>query len=320
MKFTVVAGGGGHSSLALGIVESLQKLGMDFNVIHPGDPVSSELFSEFENYVFEKPARAMQPLSVSKYIRTFVKAFKNRRILGDVIISSGASLSFVVSVVARILGKRIWNFEVPDRIVVPSQTPSVLKHFSEYNFVSWKEQKEKYRKAVVLNGVILPKPLCRAAKGKYILVSTGTTTGGIDFLQRIIDACSEHRTIVIFRGKGQLRGAKVVDKYLSRREYERLISRAKLIITHPGYTAFEAALNYGKPVLLTTIPGYKKGPSQQDAKLLARKLGLTFSQTPTQWDVRVALRKRPKKKIANERFASFVKYYIRSKEARPHTI
>ncbi len=275
--FTVVASGGGHSALARGIVECLDELGYEFNVVHTPDPVSREFFEGYETLEMERPRDPMKPLSIQRYISSYWRTLKHRRFLNDTIISAGSSLGFVVATFGWLIGKKVWNFEVPDRIVYPEQTPRALYPISEKTFVSWEEQKKHFPKAIVLNGVVLPRPLTKPKRGRYILVSLGTVAEDAELIQSAVDAASQVSDVkVIYRGNKKIKNADVISEFLSRKELAELMARSKLVITHPGYTAFDAGLNYKKPVLLTINPRYKKGPKPEDARELARILNFGF--------------------------------------------
>ena len=275
MKVSVVSGGGGHARLALGICQVLEKLKIEFNIFHTGSDLEKEWFNKYENYSMLRPTKPMEKISIAKILSAYIKGLKKSKNLGDFVISSGASLSFVISTIGKFKGKRIINFEVPDRIVNHSSTFKKLSKISYFDIISWKEQKIK-KKSFVLDGIILPKPLTRPKKGKYILISTGTTKASriVKQIVKKIKSTGEDY-ILVYHGK-DITGKKVINRFVSQRKMEELISKAKVVISHPGYTAFESAVNYNKPVILTFIKEYKKGASLEDIKILSKKINIEY--------------------------------------------
>ncbi len=306
-SYTVVASGGGHSSLAMGIVECLEKAKAEFNIVYANDPVSIEYFQDYPGIMMERPRIPTKPLSIKRYLSSYWKMFKNRNVLNDIIISAGSSLGFVAATLGWALGKKVWNFEVPDRIVHPEQTPRALYPIAEKTFVSWEEQKKHFPKAIVLNGVILPKPLTKPKRGRYILISLGTVAEDADIIQSAVNAASHISDVkVIYRGEKRIKNAEVISEFLSRKELAELVARSKLVITHPGYTAFDAGLNYGKPVLLTINPRYKKGPKPEDARELARILNFGFGLKFNLKILNETIKKIPSIKIGNSQFKGVI--------------
>ncbi len=299
---TIISGGGGHARLALGIAEVLKELKINFNVFHTGSKLENEWFQNYENYPILRPTRPMERIKPKELIVAYKKVLRQSKKIGRIIISSGASLSFVVSTVGKLKGSKIINFEVPDRIRYHSQTFSLLSKISWVDIVSWREQKIK-ESTEVLNGVILPKPLVKPKKGKYVLISTGTTQIGANTIQRIVDKVISigEKAKVLYHGKGQIKNAEVIKEYLHQKEVEKLIANAKLVISHPGYTAFESAINYKKPVILIVPEEYKKGPKKEDAMLLSKKLNLSCCNISKK-----AISRLPKEKCANKKFKKII--------------
>ncbi len=309
VSYTIIASGGGHSALAKGIVDCLEEKNVEFNIIHTPDPVSREFFDGYETLEMERPRIPTKPLSIKRYLKSYTSMLKHRRFLNDIVISAGSSLGFVVGTFSWFLGKEVWNFEVPDRIVHPEQTPRALYPISKKTFVSWEKQKIHFPKAIVLNGVVLPKPVTKPKGGGYILISLGTVAEDKELLQKIVDEASKVDDVkVLYRGPGKIKNAEVISEFLSRKDLVELIAKSRMVITHPGYTAFEAGLNYNKPVLLTINPRYKKGPTVEDAKELARILNFGFSDRITERIVMAAIEeKKPKQLVANAKFIKTLK-------------
>ncbi|ABM81243.1 glycosyltransferase [Hyperthermus butylicus] len=273
----VTAARGGHSGRALALAEELVRHGVEVvAVIAEGDEWTRARFQGHR--VVEVPLlrtptdsrlaaalRAPRALMVS--LRRLPKGL-------CALVSLGSNLSIAPAVTAKLRGARLYVVEDIVRFVAPSATARLLAPIADRVVLQWEEQRKLHSQGVVY-GPFYPRPRYPPRDGGYVLIATGTLgyPGLVEAAARL-----PYDHVVVQTGR-------LVDpEKLPRRpgltvfrfdpDFHRWLAGARVVVTHLGHTAVEAALTYGKPVVIVYNPmlGRTAGLKPGDAEAFAMKL------------------------------------------------
>ncbi len=205
--------------------------------------------------------------------RGFYDSLKIPRV--DVVVSTGHNHSIPPALTAFLRGARLVLVEDVYRVSRGSRAVRLLSPLASVVALHWREQKSLYRRGLVVGPIYEP-PKYEPWDGGYILVSTGTH--GYKRLFDILTGLRGEWRLVYQTGR--------VDPDPYRRlgieafrfdpDIERWIAGARLVITHIGVTAVNAALAYRKPVVIVYNPEWSLAAPPQDAKIVADKIGAVF--------------------------------------------
>jgi UDP-N-acetylglucosamine:LPS N-acetylglucosamine transferase len=85
------------------------------------------------------------------FLQSFKIFFKEKP---DVIITTGADTAFPISVIAKIMGKKLVYIESFARITEPSLSAKLLHPLADLFFVQWPENKRFFSKAIYAGSVL----------------------------------------------------------------------------------------------------------------------------------------------------------------------
>jgi UDP-N-acetylglucosamine:LPS N-acetylglucosamine transferase len=277
-RILILAGGGGHTSIALAIAQALKGSAKTSFLVPEGDELSLVLLSPFGS---------VEELIKGRYPKTSNLHFPFRLLFAfwrsltlvkreyDVVVSTGSNFCIPPAIVAWVKGVPVVNIESRVAITKPSKTASLLTRFSKKTLLQWEEQ--AFNLKGVVTGPIFPEKRYDEKNLGYILV-----TGGTEGYKRLFDAVAEiDLSMVILQcGKVDPEPYRVkhpewtVIKYST--EFEKLVAESSLVITHQGGgTIFEAVL-YGKPVIIVFNPELVRTADSGDMQVLAKKVNAPF--------------------------------------------
>lgn len=289
-KLCIVASGGGHTGYAKAIIERIVDASLDsevlIKIIMPDNDVWSYLRlkqANAKNVKFvqiPKPRGPFDPLhrSIPRMFYSFYQALLRK--YDCLVISTGSNHSLVVALasilrkgIKHLVNRKIISLEVIDRIETASKTPMILYKIGCLTVLHWKEQKRHYRKGLVV-GPIYEKPRYKPKNNEYILVTTGTVGHEI-LIKKLLETNIDD--VVVQTGKIS---SKLYQELIKRGwkvfrfdpNIDRWIAYAKIVVAHQGLTAVNAALGYGKPVVLAYNPLLTRSSTFQDTKELAKKI------------------------------------------------
>jgi UDP-N-acetylglucosamine:LPS N-acetylglucosamine transferase len=274
----ILAGGGGHTSIALALAQALKGKAETSFLIPEGDKLSRQLLS---------PLGAVDELIKGRYPQTSNLLFPFRLTASfyhslpkinkkyDVVVSTGSNFCIPPAIIAWLKGIPVINIESRVAITKPSKTGAILTHFSKQTLLQWEEQTKKLNGTLV--GPIFPEKRFEAKDGGYILV-----TGGTEGHKRLFDAIIELNLERVILQTGKVDPAPyktrkpnwTVIEYST--EFERLVAESTLVITHQGGgTIFETVL-YEKPLIIVFNSDIPRTANTEDMKVLAEKVGAPF--------------------------------------------
>lgn len=256
MKYLITAFGGGHTSLALACMEKIR--GKKFFVILKDDEMSREKIDALRLKYFTviEPRRLGESLlKPTVLFRFLINAFQSLKILigekPDVVISTGPNPSIPISLLAKLVGKKLINVEAVDRIIKPSLTARILSFFADETWVHWEKQRGWFRNAKLVGPLFFEqKSGIKVDLARPIIA----VFSGRRFYRDLLDAVSyvdkEIKCSWIIQTAG---GSITVKNEALIKDFfagiSDLIKQADLVIATGGLTAFET-LAKGKPLIL----------------------------------------------------------------------
>ncbi len=300
-RILLVAAGGGHTGYAVATAEELAghaELGF---IVGEGDYWSLVLVKKYGRIAIARRLRGPSE-SLAKAVSRLGASLppEARQMVGwaDLVVSTGSNLSLTVSLYALVKGKQVLNMEAADRLASRSRSTLLLSLAPKtITVLHWREQLKLYRHAwrVAVVGPVYEKPRYKPRDEGYVLACCGTHGN-----RALLEALAELgvSNVVAQIGKTPNPPTKPgwrVFRFTTDLHY--WISRASIVVTHPGKTVIDAALAYHKPVIIVVNPEWKLTSTPRDAEKLARLLNAVYSGPPTpkrlQKALKLAERKRP---------------------------
>jgi UDP-N-acetylglucosamine--N-acetylmuramyl-(pentapeptide) pyrophosphoryl-undecaprenol N-acetylglucosamine transferase len=282
----VTAAGGGHTGRAYAFAQALRGLDESiplYFIVSRGDVWSRRKLEAFGRVVEVARVRGVNESLLRAALRLPRSLLDSlHAVPGNacVFVSMGASISVPAALVAKLRGARIYNVEAVVRFTKPSLSARVLRPISDVTVLHWEEQKRIHPEGRVY-GPIYPKPRYEPRDEGYILVTGGSY--GYPELFRAVSELGLER-VVLHTGR--------VDPEPYRRrhpgwtvfrfdpDFDRWLAGAHVVVTHYGNTAVEAALTYGKPVVIVYNPAWRTTAGYEDARILAGKLNAVLLRGP----------------------------------------
>ncbi len=273
-RVLILAGGGGHTGYAYALAQMLHYRASLSFLAPEGDILSERKLRKFGKVEFLiKPRGPKTPIHI--FIPRLAKAFMDSigRVSSefDVVVSTGGNFCVPSAILAWMKRVPIVNIESEVRFSKPSRTATILQPLSTITALQWEEQTRLLKGVVV--GPMIPKPEIKPWNGGYILV-----TGGTYGHRLLFDALAESSLRNVVLQTGPVDPTRYVEKHpdwkvmnFTEKFYE-FLAGAELVVSHFGFTALEAALVYGKPVVLVVNPEWTRTVGVEDAKYLARKI------------------------------------------------
>ena len=256
MKYLITAFGGGHTSLALACMEKISD--ENFFLILKNDEMTRSRMDALGLKYFEviEPRRLGESLlNPIVLFRFLMNAFQSVKILisekPDVVISTGPNPSIPISLIAKLLRKKLINVEAVDRIIKPSLTARILSLFADETWVHWEKQKGWFRNARLVGPLFFEQKSGIKVDLTHPIIAVFT---GRKRYEDLLDAISfvdkEIKCSWIIQTAG---GSIRVENEALVRDFfmgiSDLIRQADFVIATGGLTAFEA-LAKGKPLIL----------------------------------------------------------------------
>ena len=259
MKILLTAGGGGHTGYAVALAHALRSKASLIFLVDRDDSLSKARLTPLGTIVtVTKPRQPGTPLW--RFIYRFVVCgfqslwlwIKHRP---NVVVSTGSNIAIPICIVGKAFGSRVVNVEDSVRIFSPSKTSKYLDLISDVTLLQWKEQLEFHPKRGRYVGLLLPS-VPRSTRDGRILVSPGSF--GFKELYDIVVE-TDLRGVTMTTGnldaERYTKPGWLVVKQLIGLDHE--LSSARVVVTHLGYTIWEA-LNYAIPVVIVPNPRWKK--------------------------------------------------------------
>lgn len=276
-KVLILAGGGGHTSIALALAQALRDKAETSFLIPEGDKLSRGLLTRFgpvDELIKGRYPKSSNLLFPFRLLAAFWNTLPKVRGY-YVVVSTGSNFCIPPAVAAWLSGIPVVNIESRVAITKPSKTADLLSHISKKTLLQWDEQTKNLKG--VVTGPIFPEERYEAKDLGYVLV-----TGGTEGHKLLFDAVNG-----LDLGKVVLQTGKVdPEPYRERHpdwmiisysaEFERLVAESSLVVTHQGGgTIFEAVL-YRKPLIIVFNPDLTRTADTSDMRVLAAKVGASF--------------------------------------------
>jgi len=295
----ITAAGGGHTGRAVALAERLYgKFDLLF-LVSRGDRWSR---SKLEKYgqIIEVPRIRSPNESLAKAAARLLPALLSalRRVPRElcVFVSMGAGLSIPAAVAAWLKGVRVYNVESIVRFVRPSLAARVLRPFSDVTVLHWEEQLHIHPSGRVY-GPIYERPKYPVRDEGYVLV-----TGGSYGFKALFDSVSNLGLENVVLQTGQVDPEPYRRRHPGWRvfrfspDFGRWLAGARVVVTHFGQTAVDAALTYRKPTVIVYNPEWRTAAGLEDARILARKLNAVLVENPIPAAIRVAIEEAVRRK------------------------
>ncbi len=277
-KVLILAGGGGHTSIALALAQALRGKAETSFLIPEGDRISRELLSPFgpvEELMKGRYPKTSNLLFPFRLVSAFWHALPLVHKEYDVVVSTGSNFCIPPAVIAWLKSIPVINIESRVAIVKPSKTARLLKHFSKNALLRWEEQMENLNG--IFTGPIFPEKRYEIKNLGYTLV-----TGGTEGHKQLFDAVIELNLEKVVMQTGKVDPSPYRAKRPSweiitySTEFERLVAESSLVITHQGGgTIFEAVL-YEKPLIIVFNRELTRTANAEDMRALAKKVNSPF--------------------------------------------
>lgn len=259
MKVLLTAGGGGHTGYAVSIGRELATSEKLIFLVDSGDQLSIERVSTLGNV--EKVVKPRSPLTPTWRfaLRFLYCSFQSLYVWlehrPNVIVSTGSNLAIPIAIIGKILGSKVVNIEDSVRIFSSSKTSRYLDLIADRTLLQWREQQKLHPKKGVYVGLLLPQVRPSTRDGP-IVISPGTF--GFQHLYDVAIRTDLKNVIMIvgdldpqkYRKDGWITVSRLVG-------LDDVLSRARAVITHLGYTAWES-INYRVPVVIIPNPAWRR--------------------------------------------------------------
>jgi len=279
-RVLILAGGGGHTGYAYALAQALHgKVSLSF-LVPEGDTLSERRlrkFGEVSYLIQPRDPKTPMPIFMGRLAKALLNSAGRAFHEFDVVVSSGSNFCVLPAIMAWIRGVPVVNIESPVRFTKPSKSAFVLQPFSVITALWWKEQTRLLKGVVV--GPLLPKPIAKPWNGGYVLVAGGRAFGH----KALFDAIAESSLQNVVLQTGRVNPVPYAMKHPEWKvmsfteKFHKLLAGAELVVSHFGFTALEAAIVYGKPVVLVVNPEYRTTVGMKDAEYLARKINAVLA-------------------------------------------
>lgn len=286
MTVYIVASGGGHTGYGIALAESLRELNRDIDiafVVDPRDRWSVERINRrlgSSKYVFVTKPRKPLESSLKLIERLPTSLLESLRGIRspEAVVATGSNHS-IAPIVAGLLKRSpvVMSIEAIDRIHTCSSANKKLHDYFRVRIaLSWSEQLRHYKRGVVV-GPIYERPIYEAEDRGYVLVLSGSV-GHV----RLFDLLLKTDLDRVVVQTGSVDPAYITSKkphwkaFSFDPDIDSWISKASVVIGHQGLSVAEAALAYGKPVVLAYNRDLPQTSGLRDSMMLAEKLNGVF--------------------------------------------
>ena len=275
MNVIITASGGGHTGYAIAIAQRLKGKANIMFIVPKNDSWSASKVKEYGNVIYVKKARGPKD-SLFKAFPGLISAFyESLNVLPkgfDIFISTGSNHSVPPAYVAKLKGLKVINIESSVRFTKPSLSVKVIKPIADITILQWPEQKKIIPEGIVV-GPLFELPMYKSEDKGYILV-----TGGTYGHKMLFDAIAKTNLNNVVLQVGKVNPEKYRKEHPEwiifdfDPDFQRWIAGASVVVSHLGKTVIDAALTYGKPVVIVPNPEWIHTAGLVDARILAKKL------------------------------------------------
>ncbi len=277
-KVLILAGGGGHTSIALALAQALRGKAETSFLIPEDDRLSRELLSPFgpvEELMKGRYPKTSNLLFPFRLVSAFWHALPLVHKEYDVVVSTGSNFCIPPAVIAWLKSIPVINIESRVAITKPSKTALLLQYFSKKTLLQWEEQKSNLKGIVI--GPIFPEKRYEARNLGYVLV-----TGGTEGHKQLFDAVVGLDLEMVVMQTGKVDPAPYREKrprwtiipYST--EFEKLVAESSVVITHQGGGTIFEALLYEKPLIIVFNLELYRTANMEDMRVLATKVNAPF--------------------------------------------
>ena len=277
-KVLILAGGGGHTSIALALAQALRGKAETSFLIPEKDRLSDELLSPYgpvKELIKGRYPQTSNLLFPFRLAASFYHSFPLINGDYDVVVSTGSNFCIPPALIAWLKSIPVINIESRVAITKPSKTARLLQHFSKKTLLQWEEQKKNLEG--VVTGPIFPEKRYEARDLGYVLV-----TGGTEGHKQLFDAVAELDLEKVVMQTGKVDPAPYREKHPNwtiipySTEFEKLVAESSIVITHQGGGTIFEALLYEKPLIIVFNPELTRTANTEDMLVLARKVEAPF--------------------------------------------
>jgi UDP-N-acetylglucosamine:LPS N-acetylglucosamine transferase len=277
-RVLILAGGGGHTSIALALAQALRGKAETSFLIPERDRLSGELLSPYgpvKELIKGRYPQTSNLLFPFRLAASFYHSFPLVNGDYDVVVSSGSNFCIPPALIAWLKSIPVINIESRVAITKPSKTARLLQHFSRRTLLQWEEQKKNLDG--VVTGPIFPEKRYEARNLGYVLV-----TGGTEGHKQLFDAIVELDLEKVVMQTGKVDPATYREKHPNwtiipySTEFEKLVAESSIVITHQGGGTIFEALLYEKPLIIVFNPELTRTANTEDMLVLARKVEAPF--------------------------------------------
>ncbi len=277
-KILIIASGGGHTGYGVALAQRLVERGAEVEFLIPRGDTWTRRKVERYGRVAAETTKFMGPRTplwrgLLRAPGAVLEALRSISDSYDVVVSTGSNHSIAAALAAKLKGIPVVSIESSVRFTAPSRAARLLRRAARLTALQWPEQKNLIPEGVVV-GPLYEKPEHRPYDGGYILVTTGTY-GYRRLFDTLLGLDEEH--VVLQTGRVDPSRYKEARPEWTVFDFDpdlgRWIAGARVVVTHLGKTAIDAALTYGKPVVIAPNPEWTlHGAGLRDAEKLAEKL------------------------------------------------
>jgi UDP-N-acetylglucosamine transferase subunit ALG13 len=260
MKICLICAPGGHLTEGLKLIESFKKNDEIFLVTYEENfevnltQIRQTYF--LKNLIIKKVNSSkivkkiyLMIFMVYLFIKEFFIILKEKP---ELILSTGSEIALPSFLVAKFFGIKTIFVESLTRINELSGTGKILIHLSDNFLVQWPELSLKHEKAIYKGNLLKYNEDFKNPSEGFILVTVGTAS--FERLVRMADNVSEILDDKILIQKGRTnyepKNAEYFDFTKDLKEFEHLISKAKLVISHAGVGTILNVLDNDTPLII----------------------------------------------------------------------
>jgi UDP-N-acetylglucosamine--N-acetylmuramyl-(pentapeptide) pyrophosphoryl-undecaprenol N-acetylglucosamine transferase len=277
-KILILAGGGGHTSIALALAQSLNKKASLYFLIPRNDKLSRSLLEPYG--IVDELMKSRYPSTPNYYFiprllfSFFSSLFKIKNSY-QAVVSTGSNFCIPPSFTAFLKRIPVFNIESRVALLKPSKTAYYLQYFSKVTFLQWEEQSEKLKGVYV--GPIFPVKRFSSKNGGYFLV-----TGGTEGFKELFDTVSKLNLEKVVMQTGKIDPREYTKKrpnwtiFSYSSDFEKIVSESSLVITHQGGGTIFEALMYNKPIIIAFNNNLPRTATREDVKKLAERTNAQY--------------------------------------------
>ena len=277
-RILILAGGGGHTSIALALAQALRGKAETSFLIPEEDKLSRELLSPFglvKELIKGRYPKTSNLLFPFRLVASFYHSIPLVNRECDVVVSTGSNFCIPPALIAWLKSVPVVNIESRVAITKPSQTARFLQHFSKKTLLQWEEQMKNLKG--VVTGPIFPEKRYEARDLGYVLV-----TGGTEGHKLLFDAVAGLDLEKVVMQTGKVDSTSYLEKHPSwiiipySTQFEKLVAESSVVITHQGGGTIFEALLYEKPLIIVYNPELTRTANTEDMIVLAKKIEAPF--------------------------------------------